>query len=62
MLLHKDKEQFEAIINAVSNELKLPVSIVEKDYDEITSYFQKERIDYSEAITVIDKVIELGIF
>ena len=62
MLLHKDKEQFEAIINAVSNELKIPVSIVEKDYDEITSYFQKERIDYSEAITVIDKVIELGIF
>ena len=37
----------------------LSVSIVEKDYDEITSYFQKERIDYSEAITVIDKVIEL---
>lgn len=36
--------------------------IYEKDYDEITSYFQKERIDYSEAITVIDKVIELGIF
>lgn len=32
MLLHKDKEQFEAVINAVSNELKIPVSIVEKDY------------------------------
>ena len=32
MLLHKDREQFEAIINAVSNELGIPVSIVEKDY------------------------------
>ena len=32
MLLHKDREQFENIINAVSNELGIPVSIVEKDY------------------------------
>ena len=32
MLLHKDREQFEAILNAVSDELKVPVSIVEKDY------------------------------
>ena len=32
MLLHKDKEQFEAVVNAVSDALILPVSIVEKDY------------------------------
>lgn len=32
MLLHKDREQFEAVLNAVSNELGVPVSIVEKDY------------------------------
>ena len=32
MLLHKDREQFENIINAVSNELRIPVSIIEKDY------------------------------
>ncbi len=32
MLLHKDREQFEAVLNAVSNELGMPVSIVEKDY------------------------------
>ena len=32
MLLHKDRQQFEAILNAVSNELSIPVSIVEKDY------------------------------
>ena len=32
MLLHKDKEQFAAVINAVSDKLEVPVSIVEKDY------------------------------
>ncbi len=32
MLLHKDKEQFETIVNAVSNELGIPSSIIEKDY------------------------------
>ncbi|MCR4588774.1 MAG: nucleotidyl transferase AbiEii/AbiGii toxin family protein [Lachnospiraceae bacterium] len=32
MLLHKDREQFEAVLNAVSDALKVPVSIVEKDY------------------------------
>jgi len=32
MLLHKDREQFIAIVNAVSNELSIPVPIVEKDY------------------------------
>lgn len=32
MLLHNDREQFEAVLNAVSNELGVPVSIVEKDY------------------------------
>ncbi len=32
MLLHKDREQFEAIINAVSDELGIPTSIIEKDY------------------------------
>ena len=32
MLLHKDREQFEAVLNAVSNELGVPISIVEKDY------------------------------
>lgn len=31
--------------------------IYEKDYEEITSYFQKERVDYYEAIGVIDKII-----
>ena len=32
MLLHKDREQFKAVLNAVSNELGVPVTIVEKDY------------------------------
>ena len=32
MLLHKDREQFTAIVNAVSNELSIPIPIVEKDY------------------------------
>ena len=32
MLLHKDREQFIAIVSAVSNELSIPVPIVEKDY------------------------------
>ena len=32
MLLHKDGEKFETIINAVSDALKIPVPIVEKDY------------------------------
>jgi len=32
MLLHKDREQFVAIVNAVSNELSIPIPIVEKDY------------------------------
>ncbi|SES43874.1 Predicted nucleotidyltransferase component of viral defense system [Butyrivibrio fibrisolvens] len=32
MLLHKDREQFEAIVNAASNELSIPIPIVEKDY------------------------------
>lgn len=32
MLLHKDREQFIAIVNAVSNELSIPIPIVEKDY------------------------------
>ena len=32
MLLHKDRDQFEAILNAVSDELGVPISIVEKDY------------------------------
>lgn len=32
MLLHKDREQFVAIVNAVSNELSVPIPIVEKDY------------------------------
>ena len=32
MLLHKNREQFEAVLSAVSNELSVPVAIVEKDY------------------------------
>lgn len=36
--------------------------IYEKDYDEITSYFQKERVDYDEAIGVIDKIINSKMF
>lgn len=32
MLLHKDRDQFIAIVNAVSNELSIPIPIVEKDY------------------------------
>ncbi len=32
MLLHKDREQFESVLNAVSNELGVPITIVEKDY------------------------------
>ena len=36
--------------------------IYEKDYDEITSYFQKERLDYDEAIGVIDKIINSKMF
>jgi hypothetical protein len=32
MLLHKDREQFIGIVNAVSNELSIPIPIVEKDY------------------------------
>jgi len=28
MLLHKDREQFEAVLNAVSNELGVLVSII----------------------------------
>ena len=32
MPLHKDREQFIAIVNAVSNELSIPIPIVEKDY------------------------------
>ena len=32
MPLHKDKEQFEAVVNAVSDALKMPVPIVEIDY------------------------------
>ncbi|MCR5778305.1 MAG: nucleotidyl transferase AbiEii/AbiGii toxin family protein [Lachnospiraceae bacterium] len=30
--MHKDREQFVAIVNAVSNELSIPIPIVEKDY------------------------------
>ena len=36
--------------------------IYERDYDEITSYFQKERVDYDEAIGVIDKIINSKMF
>lgn len=36
--------------------------IYEKDYDEITSYFQKERVDYDEAIGVVDKIINSKMF
>ena len=36
--------------------------IYEKDYEEITSYFQKERVDYDEAIGVIDKIIHSKMF
>ena len=36
--------------------------IYEKDYDEITSYFQKERVDYDEAIGLIDKIINSKMF
>ena len=36
--------------------------IYEKDYDEITSYFQKERVGYDEAIGVIDKIINSKMF
>ena len=32
MLLHKDREQFIAIVNAVSNEMSIPIPIMEKDY------------------------------
>ena len=36
--------------------------IYEKDYEKITSYFQKERVDYDEAIGVIDKIIHSKMF
>lgn len=36
--------------------------IYAKDYEEITSYFQKERVDYDEAIGVIDKIIHSNMF
>ena len=62
MLLHKDREQFIAIVNAVSNELSIPIPIVEKDYVAITSYFQKTRVEYDKAIEAVKKIIELDIF
>ena len=36
--------------------------IYEKDYEEITSYFQKDKVDYNEAISVINKIISSGMF
>ena len=36
--------------------------IFEKDYEEITSYFQKDRVDYNDAISVIAKIIKSGMF
>lgn len=35
---------------------------MKKDYEEITSYFQKERVDYDEAIGVNDKIIRSKMF
>ncbi len=32
MLLHKDRELFEEVINGTAADLKLPVAVVEKDY------------------------------
>ena len=36
--------------------------VYEKDYEDITSYFQKTKVDYDEAITALQRVIEISIF
>lgn len=36
--------------------------IYKKDYEEITNFFQKDRVDYDEAIGAINKVISLDMF
>lgn len=36
--------------------------VYEKDYEDITSYFQKTKVDYDEAITALQTVIEISIF
>ena len=36
--------------------------VYEKDYEDITSYFQKTKIEYNEAIKAIQKVIEAKVF
>jgi hypothetical protein len=36
--------------------------VYESDYEDITSYFQKTKIEYNEAIKAIQKIIEAEVF
>ena len=36
--------------------------VYEADYEDITEYFQKTKIEYTEAIKAIQKVVEASIF
>ena len=36
--------------------------VYEDDYEEITSYFQKTKVEYDEAIKAIQKVIDASVF
>ena len=48
-------------INGLLKEI-IDKRVYEEDYETITLYFQKERIDYSDAISVVKKIIETGVF
>ncbi|MCQ2549787.1 MAG: nucleotidyl transferase AbiEii/AbiGii toxin family protein, partial [Lachnospiraceae bacterium] len=36
--------------------------VYEGDYEDITSYFQKTKVDYDEAMKAIQKVVEVNLF
>jgi hypothetical protein len=48
-------------INEILGEI-VTKEIYKKDYDAITSYFQKTRIDYEKAIDVVKKIIAQRVF
>ena len=36
--------------------------VYESDYEDITNYFQKTKVEYDEAIKAIQKVVDAGVF
>ncbi|MBR6014782.1 MAG: hypothetical protein IK059_01740, partial [Firmicutes bacterium] len=40
----------------------ISAEVYKRDYDIITAYFQKDKVDYESAIEVLDKIIETRAF